>query len=462
VSWTLAARPLEGAMRGAVIFPGDADYDAARRVWNGMIDRRPALVARCTGVQDVVAAVRHARENALPITVRGGGHNVAGSAVCDGGIVIDLGRMKGIHVDPVRRTARVQGGVTWGELDRETQVFGLATPGGLISSTGVAGLTLGGGFGWLSRAYGLASDNLLSVDLVDAEGCIMTASASEHPDLFWAVRGGGGNFGVVTSFEFALHPVGPLVFGGVAFHRAGDAQALLEHYREVTAGISDAVTSALIFLTGPPAPFLPPELHGAPLVAVAALYAGDAKKGPAALRRLRDVEPPAVDLFGELPYTALQSMFDETAPAGLQNYWRSHAFERFDDAALTTLASRATMIPPPLSHIDLHHLGGAVSRMPDDATAYPLRAAEYVLNVVGTWPDPSESQRMIAWVRDVWEALRPSAGGASYVNFLADAGRDAVEAAYGTLTYARLAALKRRYDPDDVFRSTLAVAPASA
>lgn len=462
MSQALAARPLEGAIRGSAIVPGDADYDAARRVWNGMIDRRPALIVRCSGVQDVVAAIRHARENGLPITVRGGGHNVAGSAVGDGAVVIDLGRMKGVHVDPVRRTARVQGGATWGELDRETQVFGLATPGGLISTTGVAGLTLGGGFGWLSRAYGLASDNLLSVELVDAEGCVTTVSASEHAELFWAVRGGGGNFGVVTSFEFALHPVGPLVFGGVAFHRADRAGALLEHYREATAGMPDAVTSALIFLTGPPAPFLPPELHGAPLVAVAALHAGDAKKGAAAMRALRDFEPPAVDLFGELPYTALQSMFDATAPAGLQNYWKSHAFERLDDTALATIASRATAIPSPLSHVDLHHLGGAVSRMPDDATAYPLRAAEYVLNVVGTWPDPSESQPMIAWVRDVWEALRPSAIGASYVNFLADAGPDAVEAAYGSRTYARLAALKRRYDPDGAFRATVGVLPASS
>jgi FAD/FMN-containing dehydrogenase len=457
---TASAPPLEESFRGDVIRPADPRYDTARAVWNGMIDKRPALIARCTGVADVVAAIRYARANALPLAIRGGGHNVAGNAVCDDGLVVDLSPMKGIHVDPVRRIARVQAGVTWRELDRETQVFGLATPGGLISSTGVAGLTLGGGFGWLSRTYGLASDNVLSLELVDAQGQVRTASAGEHPELFWALRGGGGNFGAVTSFEFALHPVGPIVFGGVAFHRADRADDLLRHYRSVTESLPEAVTSALIFLTGPPAPFLPPELHGAPLVALAALYAGDAKKGPEALRALREFGPAAVDLFGELPYSALQGMFDETAPPGLENYWKSHGFARLDDPTLATLAARATMIPSPLSHVDVHHLGGAVSRLADDATAYSLRKAEYIVNVVGMWPDPADSPEQIGWVRDVWEALRPGAAGTSYINFLADPEREAVEAAYGTRTYARLAAVKRTYDPDNVFRSNHNVAPA--
>ena len=456
----VVAPGLEEAFHGELIRPGDARYDAVRAVWNGMIDKRPAIVARCTGVHDVIAALRYARGNALPVAVRGGGHNVAGSAVCDGGLVIDLSAMKAVHVDPVRRTARVQGGATWRDFDREAQVFGLAAPGGLISSTGVAGLTLGGGFGWLSRAYGLASDNVVSMELVDATGRVVTASAGEHTDLFWGLRGGGGNFGVVTSFEFALHPVGPIVFGGVAFHRADRVSELLRTYRDATAALPDAVTSALIFLTGPPAPFLPPELHGAPLVALAALYAGDVKKGAEALRPLRDVGPAAVDLFGEIPYTALQSMFDATAPAGLQNYWKSLAFARPDDATLATLASRAVAPASPLSHVDVHHLGGAVSRLADDATAYPLRTAEYVLNVVGTWPDRDDSARQIAWVRDVWDALRPSASTASYVNFLADAGRAAVEGAYGRQTYARLSHVKRTYDPDNVFSTNHNVAPA--
>ena len=379
--------------------------------------------------------------------------------MCDGGIVIDLSAMKGVHVDPVRRIARVQGGVTWGVLDRETQVYGLATPGGLISSTGVAGLTLGGGFGWLSRTYGLASDNLLSVELVDADGRVLTANAGEHEELFWAVRGGGGNFGVVTSFEFALHPVGPVVFGGVAFHRADAAAELLTAYRDATASLSEAVTSALLLLTGPPAPFLPPDLHGAPLVAIAGLYAGDSKNGARAMRALRELGDAAVDLFGELPYTALQSMFDATAPAGLQNYWKSHAFTALDDGAVATLAARGVAVASPLSHIDVHHLGGAVSRPAHDATAYPLRAAEYVVNIVGTWPDPADSAQQVGWVRDVWDALRPSAAGTSYVNFLADRGREHAEAAYGEATYARLASVKRTYDPHNIFHGNVNVAP---
>jgi FAD/FMN-containing dehydrogenase len=461
VSHAVAAPPFEDTFRGELILPGDARYDRARAVWNGMIDKRPAMIARCTGVQDVILAVRHARDHALTIAVRGGGHNVAGSAVCDGGLVIDLSAMKGVHVDPVRRSARVQAGAAWRDLDRETQVFGLATPGGLISSTGVAGLTLGGGFGWLSRAYGLASDNLISVELVDAEGRVVTASAGEHADLFWALRGGGGNFGVVTSFEFRLHPVGPIVFGGVAFHRAERADELLRSYRDVAAALPDAVTSAVLFLTAPPAPFLPPELHGAPLVACAALYAGDAAKGAEPLRPLRELRPAAVDLFGALPYTALQSMFDETAPAGLQNYWKSLAFADLDDATAAALASRATAPTSPLSHIDVHHLGGAVRRLPDDATAYPLRGAEYVANVVGTWTDPADSPAQIRSVREVWDALRPGALTSSYVNFLADTGRDAVEAAYGARLYERLSRVKRAYDPDNVFRTNHNIAPMS-
>ncbi|HEX3465504.1 MAG TPA: FAD-binding oxidoreductase [Candidatus Elarobacter sp.] len=455
----VATPALEESFRGALVRPGEPGYDAARAVWNGMIDKRPALIARCTGVADVVAAIRFARENELAIAVRGGGHNVAGTAVCDGGIVIDLSPMKGVHVDPVRRIAHVQGGVTWGELDRATQAYGLATPGGLISSTGVAGLTLGGGFGWLSRAYGLASDNLLSVDIVDAEGRLLTASAGEHRDLFWAVRGGGGNFGVVTSFTFTLHPLGPVVFGGVAFHRADAAGEMLRAYRDVTASLPESVTSALIFLTGPPAPFLPPELHGAPLIAIAGLYAGDASKGERATRPLRELGTAAVDLFHELPYTALQTMFDATAPAGLQNYWKSHAFAALDDGAVTALAASGVAMPSPLSHVDLHHLGGAVSRPADDATAYPLRGAEYVVNVVGTWPDPADSARQVAWVRDVWDALRPSAADTSYVNFLADTGPEQAEPAYGATTYARLGAVKRTYDPQNIFRGNVNVAP---
>lgn len=457
---TAAAAPaLEECFGGALIRPDDPGYDAARAVWNGMIDKRPALVARCTGVPDVIAALRYARSNGLAVAVRGGGHNVAGTAICDGGIVIDLSSMKGIHVDPVRRIARVQGGVTWGALDRETQVYGLATPGGLISSTGVAGLTLGGGFGWLSRAYGLSSDNLLSVELVDAEGRVVNANAGEHQELFWAVRGGGGNFGVVTSFEFALHRVGPVVFGGVAFHRADAAAELVTAYRDATARLSEAVTSALLFLTGPPAPFLPPDLHGAPLLAIAGLYAGDSKNGARAMRELRGLGDAALDLFGELPYTTLQTMFDATAPAGLQNYWKSHAFRTLDDGAASSLAARGVSIPSPLSHIDVHHLGGAVSRPAEDATAYPLRAAEYIVNVVGTWPDPTDSAREIGWVRDVWEALRPSAAGTSYVNFLAEPGRENAEAAYGKTTYERLGTVKRMYDPHNVFHGNVNVPP---
>jgi FAD/FMN-containing dehydrogenase len=455
-----AARLCDG-FRGEVITPGDPGYDAARTVWNGMIDKHPAYIARCTGSADVADAIRFARAHDLVVAVRGGAHNVAGFAACDGGIVIDLSPMKGIRVDPVARTVRAQAGVTWGELDRETQSFGLATPGGLISSTGIAGLTLGGGFGWLSRAFGLACDNLISADLVDAEGRALTASRSHNAELFWGLRGGGGNFGIVTSFEFQLHPVGPIVFGGAVFHRAGDARALLRAYRDFTAGAPDQITSAAILLSGPPAPFLPPDVHGAPLVAFAALYAGSVDAAPAALAPLRGIGTPVCDLFGELPYTALQSMFDATAPPGLQNYWKTESLSQLSDAAIDALLAPFAAMPSPLSHIDVHHLGGAIARAGDDAGACGLRDAPFVVNVVGMWPDPAESPQQISWVRDGWAGLRPLADAGVYVNFLGEEGADRVAAAYGPEKYARLAALKKAYDPANVFRLNQNVTPMS-
>jgi FAD/FMN-containing dehydrogenase len=456
---SLPVENLEAGFRGELIRPEDSACDAARKVWNGMIDRRPAVIARATGTADVMAAVRFARANDLAVAVRGGGHNVAGNAVCDAGIVIDLSAMQGIRVDRARRTARAQAGATWGTYDRETQAFGLASPGGLISTTGIAGLTLGGGFGWLSRKYGLAADNLTSVDVVLADGRPVTASVLEHNDLFWGVRGGGGNFGVVTSFEYQLHLLGPLVFGGVIFHRAEHAAELLSFYRNYTADVPDEVTSSVIFLTAPPAPFLPREVHGAPLVAISAMYTGTVEHGKSALEPIRRFGRPVADIFSELPYVALQSMFDASAAPGLQNYWKSESLTHLSDGAIDAFAKHFTRLLSPFSQIHVSQLGGAVSRVDDDATAYPLRRAQFIVNIIGMWPNPADSSTQIAWVRHAWTAVIPFASGGVYINFLGDEGNERIEAAYGRSKYERLRALKQRYDPTNFFHLNQNIKP---
>ena len=456
-----AVQDLRQGLRGQVILPGDAAYDAARSVWNGMIDRHPALVVRCAGVADVIAAIRFARSQALPVAVRGGGHNVAGFGTCDDGIVIDLGPMKGVRVDPAARTARAQAGLTWGEFDHETQAFGLATTGGLVSETGVAGFTVGGGIGWLMRKHGMTIDNLLSADVVTADGEQVIASRAKNSDLFWGLRGGGGNFGIVTSFQYQLHPVGPLVFGGALFHTADRAADFLRFYGEWTATLPDEITPLFAFLTAPPAPFVPAPLVGQPLVAVALCCAAPPERGADLVAPLRAFGPPAIDLLGPIPYLALQKMFDESAPRGIRTYWKTAYFDRLDGPTVDTLVEHAQKMASlsPLSAIHVHYAEGAMGRVPPSETAFGARHARYIANLIGMWPDPTRDGAHVDWVRGLWNALQPVASDGAYVNFLGDEGVDRVRSAYGTETYVQLARLKARYDPANVFRINQNIKP---
>jgi FAD/FMN-containing dehydrogenase len=433
-------------------------YDEARKVWNGMIDRRPAMIVRCQTPDDVVASVNHARENHLLVAVRGGAHNVAGNATCDDGMVIDLSSMKGITVDPVARTARAEAGCTWADLDQATHAFGLATTGGLVSTTGIAGFTLGGGVGWLMRKYGLTCDNLRAAELVTADGRQVTASTTENPELLWGLQGGGGNFGVVTAFEYNLHPVST-VLGGLVLHPASRAAEVLGFFRELVASAPDELTCLAVFLTAPPAPFVPSELQLKPAIAIAVCYAGSPEEGERFVQPLRMFGPPATDVIGPIPYPALQSMLDESAPKGLQNYWKSAFLNDLSDSAIDVLVSQAAAMQSPLSAIHIHHLEGAVSRVGASATAFGHRDARFVLNLVGTWPDSSESEQHIQWVRDTHAALRPHVTDGVYVNFMGEEGDDRVRAAYGPANYERLVALKRAYDPGNLFRLNQNIKP---
>ena len=451
---------LKNSVHGLVIAPDDEGYDEARSIWNGAIDRRPAWIVRCTGVADVIAAVRFARERDLLVAVRSGGHGVGGHALCDGGLVIDLSPMKGIHVDPQARTARAEAGVLWGELDRETQVFGLATVGGIVSHTGVSGLTLGGGIGWLMRKYGATVDNLLSVDLVTANGELVTASDDHNRDLFWGVRGGGGNFGIVTSFEYRLHPVGPIVLAGPIFHHLRDAPEVLRFYREFAATAPDELTTIVELELAPPLPFLPEEVHGEPIVMVGACYAGAPEDGAEVVRPLKEFGSPIVDRLEPKPYLALQSMFDPLVPHGWHRYWKSVELPPLTDGAIDTLIDGTSRITSPRSYTIILQLGGALGRVPEDASAFSQRDATHnlVINAVWTEDDP-EGERHTAWARDFFDALQPHARDRVYVNFLGDEGPDRVRQAYGTAKYDRLVELKRAYDPTNFFRLNQNIQP---
>ena len=451
---------LRGSLRGPVIGPDDEGYDAARAIWNGAIDRRPACVARCTGVADVVAAVRIARERGLLVAVRSGGHGVGGHALCDGGLVIDLSPMKGIRVDPEARTARAEAGVLWGELDRETQLHGLATVGGIVTHTGIAGLTLGGGIGWLMRKHGATVDNLLSVDLVTAEGELLTASGDENPDLFWGIRGGGGNFGVVTSFEYRLHPVGPTVLAGPIFHPFGDAREVLAFYREFIATAPDELTTIFEMSVAPPLPFLPEHMHGKPIVMVGACYAGAPEDGIDVVRPLKEFGTPTADLLEPKPYLALQSMFDPFVPHGWHRYWKSVELPPLTDDAIDTLVDHSSAPTSPKAYTIVFQLGGALARVGEDEMAFSQRGTAHNVNINAVWTeDDPEGERHVAWARDFFDAMQAHAGGRVYVNFLGEEGGSRVRQAYGARNYERLVELKRAYDPTNFFRLNQNIEP---
>jgi hypothetical protein len=439
----------KASLRGALLRPGDVGYEDTRKIHNGMIDRRPALIARCAGVADVLTGVRFAREHDLLVSVRGGGHGMPGFAVCEGGLMLDLSGMKSVHVDPHHRTVRAEAGVTWGEFDHETQAFGLATTGGVVGSTGIAGLTLGGGHGFLMRRYGLACDNLLSVDVVTADGRWLCASATEHAELFWGLRGGGGNFGVVTSFEYRLHPLETMLAGMVIYPMA-QAKAFLKRYREVTSTAPDELGSLVALGT------LPDGTQAAVLLVG---YSGPIADGEKLLRPLREFGPPLADQVSPSPYMALQGISEHFNPRGYRNYLKTNYLRELSDDAIDILVERYASVPAPFSHIVVEHMGGAVSRMDRQATAYNYRDAQYNFLIVGMWADPAQDARAIPWVRSLWQALQPFSSGNIYVNYESDVGVDRVQAAYGAAKYDRLVALKNTYDPTNFFRLNANIKP---
>jgi FAD binding domain/Berberine and berberine like len=440
-----AIQECKNRVRGEVLCPTDDGYEVARKVFNAMIDKRPVLIARCAGAADVIECVRFAREHDLVVSVRGGGHSVAGWGTCDGGLMIDLSRMKGIRVDPARRTVRAEVGLTLGEFDRETQAFGLATTLGAFSTTGIAGLTLGGGLGWLMGKYGLACDNLLSVDVVTAEGRLLTASATENEDLFWGVRGGSGNFGIVTSFEYRLHPVGPVVLAGGVFYPEASAKAFLRFYREFTSSCPDELTTQGGILT---------TLDGNRTVAMAGCYCGPIAEGEKIVKPLRTFATPLADLFAPMPYVDLQRMLDAYYPPGRQNYWKSNFLRALSDEAIDAFVECAARRPSPQmfnTSIWLEHMHGVAARVGVTETAFPHRQHPYNFSIFSIWPDPTHSAEMMAWTRQSWDALRPFMASGAYVNYLEEEGDPAARAAYG-VNYERLVALKTKYDPTNFFR----------
>ncbi len=448
-------------LRGDLCLPGDAGYEEARTIWNAMIDRRPAVVVRAAGPSDVVHAVRLAAEHGLLLAVRGGGHNIAGNAVCEGGLMLDLSGMRAVRVDPEARTARAEPGALLADLDRETQAFGLAAPLGINSTTGVAGLTLGGGFGWLSRKHGLTVDNLLSADVVTAAGELVRASATDYPDLFWAIRGGGGNFGVVTSFELKLHPVGPEVVAGLIVHPLSAAKDVLREYRRLVAEAPDELCCWAVMRKAPPLPFLPPESHGTDVLALAVCYAGDLAAGERAVAPFLAIGTPIAHHVGPAPYTGWQTAFDPLLTPGRRNYWKSHDFLELSDGLVDVLLSAVRRLPSPECEIFIASLGGAINRVPAEATAYPHRDVRFVMNAHTRWSDPADDTRCVAWARELYDAAGVFATGGVYVNFRPeDEGHRVRAGAFGA-NFERLARIKAKYDPANLFRMNQNVEPAA-
>jgi hypothetical protein len=449
---------LRASFRGRLILPSDPQFDEARRLWNGTIDRRPALIAQCSGTADVIAAVNFASRRSLLVAVRGGGHSIPGHSVCDGGLMIDLSAMRGVSVDPRRRTVRAQGGALWGDVDHECQAFGLATPGGMVSTTGIAGLTLGGGSqSWLIRKYGNSADNLLSADVVTANGELVTANQRENADLFWALRGGGGNFGVVTSFEFQLHPVGPIVLAGGAFFLWDRLREITEFYLDYVKNVPDELTTALFYWGAPPAPFLPESIHGKNVAIIGLCYAGTVEEGERVVAPIRALKP-TVDMIGPMPYTALQAMFDPIVPKRTRAYVKSDYFDKIPPAMIDDMVAWADKKPGALSMARLNHFGGAMSRIAEDATPFPHRKALFAFSPDALWTNPEETDANVQWAKGYWLAMRSYSPRGAYVNFMADEGEDRVRESYRG-NYDRLVQIKRKYDPGNLFRLNQNIRP---
>ncbi len=454
---------LREAIHGRVLRPGDDGYVETRRIWNGAFDdRRPAVIVGCSGAADVIAAVGFARSNDLAIAVRGGGHSIAGFSSCDEGMVIDLSAMRSVRVDPQARRAYVGPGAIWGDVDHETQAHALATTGGLVSTTGVAGFTLGGGIGWLMRKYGLACDNLVSADVVTADGRLVHASESENADLLWGLRGGGGNFGIVTQFELALHPVGPVVYAGLIFFSAEHDTELMRLFREWAPGVPDDITAALNLTTAPPLPVVPEEWHGKKVIALIAVSAGPVEEAEAQFRSFREAAEPVADLLGPMPYTVMQTLIDPLWQKGIHAYFKATNLARLDDELIEQLSSRHQSAPGGQCEIHVHQMGGAVAGVGDGDTAFSERSMPFVLNAVTGWhdPDPEVTAAHTQWARAVIDAAAGASTGRAYVNFLSDS--DAARSSYGPETYARLLALKQEYDPTNVFRLNQNIEPNGA
>lgn len=450
---------LKRKVGGQVLGPRDDGYEPARRIWNAMIDRHPALIVRCASTADVVPTVNCARDNGIVLAIRGGGHNIAGNALCDDGIVVDLSRLKAAKVDPAARRVTVEAGATLADFDAATQKHALATPLGINSTTGLAGLTLGGGFGWLSRKLGMTVDNLESAEVVTAEGMTLRASESENADLFWALRGGGGNFGVVTNFDFRLHSIGPDLLSGLIFYRLSEAKSVLQQYRDFVAKAPEELTVWVVLRQAPPLPFLPEEVHGKESVVIALLYAGDASEGERLVQPLRRFGTPAGEFIGVQPYTAWQQAFDPLLAPGARNYWKSHNFSKLDDALFDVAIEYVGRLPSPQCEIFFGGIGCATTRPAPDAMAWAHRDAQFVMNVHGRWDDPAEDERGMRWAREFFRASAPFASGGVYSNFLTSDEGDRVASAYGA-NYDRLAQVKRKYDPDNFFRVNQNIAPA--
>lgn len=452
---------LRSSLRGKLIHPDESDYHDARKVHNAMIDKRPALIVQCTGVADIIASLHFAKNNNLLFTVRGAGHNVAGISVCDGGIVIDLSHMKGIRIDPTARTAQVEPGVTWGELNHDLQVFDLAATGGFVSTTGVSGLTLGGGFGWLLRKHGLALDNLLSVDVVTADGHFITADESQHADLFWGVRGGGGNFGIVTSFTFRVHPVGS-VWGGMVMHPTSRGKEAIKYWRDYSIDSPEELTGAALIFHPPAELPLPEVLHREGIVGTGGVYAGDLKLGEQVLQELRQFGAPEADIFRQMTYREAQTMADFLWPRGLYNYWKSNFLNELSDEAIDTMLKFFALSPSHLSVIVIEHTGdGAMSSIGDEETAFASRHGRFNFLVTSLWTAPSETDANIRWTRELWDAMKPFMADAVYINYVGDEGEERIKQAYGN-KYERLAVLKKQYDPHNLFRMNQNITPAKA